>query len=163
MPAIRLWAVPRVADITYLHLAEEFGYLAVILDAFSRKVVGMAGATGLEPATSGVTGRPFSNEINGTLDNLRTIKCDNSAKSLGSNQTNTSPSMFGTGKAKKPQPATGNSTPDQPVPVGTSAWAPSAALRRRALLVVEDLCLRQQLLLLQRRYPQLRLRNADRQ
>jgi transposase InsO family protein len=32
----QLW----VADITYLHLAEEFGYLAVILDAFSRKVVG---------------------------------------------------------------------------------------------------------------------------
>ena len=24
--------------------------------------------------------------------------------------------MFGTGKAKKPQPATGNSAPDQPVP-----------------------------------------------
>jgi transposase InsO family protein len=34
----QLW----VADITYLHLAEEFGYLAVILDAFSRKVVGWA-------------------------------------------------------------------------------------------------------------------------
>src|SRR4051812_44754204 len=31
-----------VADITYLHLAEEFGYLAVILDAFSRKVVSWA-------------------------------------------------------------------------------------------------------------------------
>jgi hypothetical protein len=28
-----------VADITYVHLAEEFGYLAVILDAFGRKVV----------------------------------------------------------------------------------------------------------------------------
>jgi putative transposase len=34
----QLW----VADITDLHLAEEFGYLAVILDAFSRKVVGWA-------------------------------------------------------------------------------------------------------------------------
>jgi putative transposase len=34
----QLW----VADITYLHLAEEFGYLAVILDAFSRKVVSWA-------------------------------------------------------------------------------------------------------------------------
>jgi putative transposase len=34
----QLW----VADITYLHLAEEFGYRAVILDAFSRKVVGRA-------------------------------------------------------------------------------------------------------------------------
>lgn len=32
----QLW----VADITYLHLAEEFAFLAVILDAFSRKVVG---------------------------------------------------------------------------------------------------------------------------
>jgi hypothetical protein len=36
----------------------------------------MAGATGLEPATSGVTGRPFSNEINGALDKIRTITCD---------------------------------------------------------------------------------------
>jgi putative transposase len=34
----QLW----VADITYLHLAEEFGYLAIVLDAFSRKVVGWA-------------------------------------------------------------------------------------------------------------------------
>jgi len=32
----RLW----VADITYVHLAETFVYLAVVLDAFSRKVVG---------------------------------------------------------------------------------------------------------------------------
>lgn len=32
----QLW----VADITYIHLTEEFVYLAVILDAFSRKVVG---------------------------------------------------------------------------------------------------------------------------
>lgn len=34
----QLW----VADITYVRLAEEFGYLAVVLDAFSRKVVGWA-------------------------------------------------------------------------------------------------------------------------
>jgi len=34
----RLW----VADITYVRLAEEFVYLAVILDAFSRRVVGWA-------------------------------------------------------------------------------------------------------------------------
>ena len=34
----RLW----VADITYVHLAEAFVYLAVVLDAFSRKVVGWA-------------------------------------------------------------------------------------------------------------------------
>jgi len=32
----QLW----VADITYVHLAEEFAYLAIVLDAFSRKVVG---------------------------------------------------------------------------------------------------------------------------
>jgi putative transposase len=34
----QLW----VADITYVRLAEEFVYLAVILDAYSRKVVGWA-------------------------------------------------------------------------------------------------------------------------
>jgi putative transposase len=32
----QLW----VADITYIHLEEEFLYLAVVLDAFSRKVIG---------------------------------------------------------------------------------------------------------------------------
>ena len=32
----------RVADITYVHLAQTFAYLAVILDAFSRKAVGWA-------------------------------------------------------------------------------------------------------------------------
>ncbi|ESZ60212.1 hypothetical protein X727_31050 [Mesorhizobium sp. L103C119B0] len=34
----QLW----VADITYLHLAEQFAYLQVVLDAFSRKVIGWA-------------------------------------------------------------------------------------------------------------------------
>jgi transposase InsO family protein len=34
----QLW----VADITYIRLKKEFVYLAVILDAFSRKVVGWA-------------------------------------------------------------------------------------------------------------------------
>lgn len=34
----QLW----VADITYIRLREEFVYLAVILDGFSRKVVGWA-------------------------------------------------------------------------------------------------------------------------
>lgn len=38
MAANRLW----VADITYVRLAEEFVYLAVILDAFSRKAIGWA-------------------------------------------------------------------------------------------------------------------------
>jgi putative transposase len=34
----QLW----VADAICVHLAEEFGYLAVVLDAFSRKVFGRA-------------------------------------------------------------------------------------------------------------------------
>jgi len=34
----QLW----VADITYVHLTEEFAYLAIVLDAFSRKVIGWA-------------------------------------------------------------------------------------------------------------------------
>jgi hypothetical protein len=42
-------------------------------------------------------------------------------------------------------------------------WAISAALRSKALLAVENLCLRQQLLVLQRWHPQPRVRNADRQ
>jgi hypothetical protein len=40
--------------------------------------------------SAGVTGRPFSNEINGTLDKIHTITGDKSAKSLRYNQTNTS-------------------------------------------------------------------------
>lgn len=44
MAANRLW----VADITYVRLAEEFIYLAVILDAFSRKVIGWAMADHLK-------------------------------------------------------------------------------------------------------------------
>jgi transposase InsO family protein len=49
----QLW----VADITYVHLAEEFGYLAIVLDAFSRKVVGWALETHLraELATQALT------------------------------------------------------------------------------------------------------------
>jgi putative transposase len=42
-------------------------------------------------------------------------------------------------------------------------WAISAALRPKALLVAENLCLRQQLLVLQRKHPMPRLRNGDRQ
>ena len=37
-----------VADITYVRLAEAFVYLAVVLDAFSRKVIGWALADHLE-------------------------------------------------------------------------------------------------------------------
>jgi len=37
-----------VADITYVRLAEDFVYLAIVLDAFSRKVVGWALADHLE-------------------------------------------------------------------------------------------------------------------
>jgi putative transposase len=39
----QLW----VADITYVHLAEAFAYLAIVLDAFSRRVIGWALATHL--------------------------------------------------------------------------------------------------------------------
>lgn len=47
-PNLARWMVPTainqlwVADITYVRLAEAFVYLAVVLDAFSRKVVGWA-------------------------------------------------------------------------------------------------------------------------
>ena len=40
----QLW----VADITYIRLQEEFAYLAIILDAFSRRVIGWAMADHLE-------------------------------------------------------------------------------------------------------------------
>jgi putative transposase len=40
----QLW----VADITYIRLSEEFVYLAVVLDAFSRRVIGWALATHLQ-------------------------------------------------------------------------------------------------------------------
>jgi putative transposase len=40
----QLW----VADITYIRLLEEFAYLAVVLDAFSRRVVGWALETHLQ-------------------------------------------------------------------------------------------------------------------
>jgi transposase InsO family protein len=40
----QLW----VADITYIRLGEEFAYLAVVLDAFSRRVIGWALATHLQ-------------------------------------------------------------------------------------------------------------------
>ena len=44
MAVNQLW----VADITYVRLAEEFAYLAVVLDAYSRKVVGWAMASHLQ-------------------------------------------------------------------------------------------------------------------
>ena len=49
----QLW----VADITYVHLAEEFAYLAIVLDAFSRKVIGWALETHLQAslAVAGLT------------------------------------------------------------------------------------------------------------
>jgi hypothetical protein len=42
------------------------------------------------------------------------------------------------------------------------AWAIAAAFRPRVRLIAENLCLRQQLLVLKRRHPQPRLGNADR-
>jgi hypothetical protein len=41
-------------------------------------------------------------------------------------------------------------------------WAIAAIFRPRTRLIAENLCLRQQLLVLQRRYPRPRLINADR-
>jgi transposase InsO family protein len=40
----------RAVNITYIRLAEEFVYLAVVMDAFSRKVVGWALADHLQAA-----------------------------------------------------------------------------------------------------------------
>ena len=45
-PLDQLW----VADITYIRLELEFVYLSVILDAFSRRVIGWGLARTLEPA-----------------------------------------------------------------------------------------------------------------
>ena len=50
----QLW----VADITYIHLAEEFGYLAIVLDAFSRRVVGWAFETHLQAVLAIAQRRP---------------------------------------------------------------------------------------------------------
>jgi putative transposase len=49
----QLW----VADITYIRLQQEFAYLAIVLDAFSRRVVGWALATHLQAslATAALT------------------------------------------------------------------------------------------------------------
>jgi transposase InsO family protein len=49
----QLW----VADITYIRLQEEFAYLAIVLDAFSRRVIGWALATHLQAslATAALT------------------------------------------------------------------------------------------------------------
>ena len=42
-----------MADITYIRLEEEFVYLAVILDAYSRRVIGWHLAEGLDDSLSG--------------------------------------------------------------------------------------------------------------
>lgn len=61
MAVNQLW----VADITYVRLAEAFVYLAVILDAYSRKVVGWAMADhlraelALDALEMALKGRPF--------------------------------------------------------------------------------------------------------
>jgi hypothetical protein len=54
---------------------------------FRKRITGPRSAVGY---SAGVTGRKFCNEINGPLDKIRTITCDKRAKSLSSNQTNTS-------------------------------------------------------------------------
>ena len=48
----QLW----VADITYVRLAEEFIYLAVILEAFSRRVIGWSLADHLRASLAGGLG-----------------------------------------------------------------------------------------------------------
>ena len=48
----QLWvhaSMNAVADITYIRLANEFVYLAVVLDAFSRRVIGAC-----KPACAGI-------------------------------------------------------------------------------------------------------------
>lgn len=61
MAVNQLW----VADITYVHMAEQFVYLAVILDAYSRKVVGWAMADHLRASLAldaldmALASRPF--------------------------------------------------------------------------------------------------------
>lgn len=53
-PNLARWLEPSapnqlwVADITYVRLAEEFAYLAILLDAFSRRVIGWALETHLQ-------------------------------------------------------------------------------------------------------------------
>jgi len=101
-------------------------------------------------AAPGVTGRPFSNEINGTLDKIRTITCDKSAKSLRSDQTSTSHQCLAWERRKSHSPQPGRAHQISPFRYGqgwfTFSSGPfSATLKPRALLLAEDLCLRQQL------------------
>ena len=77
----QLW----IADISYIHLAEEFGYLAIVLDAFSRKVVGWAFETHLQAMlaiaaleTALAQRRPTP----GTLIHHRTAACSTPAAML---------------------------------------------------------------------------------
>jgi hypothetical protein len=87
-----------------------------LADSRLRTVTGCVTDTPPERAThrnpgfgysAGVTGRPFSNEINGTLDKIPTITCDKSAKSLRSDQTNTSHQCLARERRESysPQPA----------------------------------------------------------
>jgi hypothetical protein len=64
--------------------------LRAVISALGRRHKRRRTAPEISAGGAGVTGRPFSNEINGTLDRIRTITCDKRAKSLRSNQTNTS-------------------------------------------------------------------------
>jgi hypothetical protein len=118
--------------------------------------------------SAGVIGRPFGNEINGTLDKIRAITCDKSAKSLRSNQTNTSDQCLERERQKSPSPRPGIAHQISPFRWGPGWFAFSSGpfrplSSRRRCCVTEDLCSRQQLLLLQLRHPQPCLRNADRQ
>ena len=56
----QLW----VADITYIRMQEEFSYLAIVLDAFSRRVVGWALETHLQ-ASLAIAANDHDNQLGG--------------------------------------------------------------------------------------------------
>ena len=59
VPTLDISAVNQlwVADITYIRLLREFVYLAVVLDAFSRRVIGWSLGRTLEASWRGHAGR----------------------------------------------------------------------------------------------------------
>jgi transposase InsO family protein len=94
----QLW----VADITYIRLAEEFAYLAVVLDAFSRRVVGWALETHLQASlaiaalTMAITARrPAPDSLIHHSDRGVQYACGDYAKLLASHAIQPSMSRIG--------------------------------------------------------------------